>query len=50
MSGEFFEKVLLAGVDSAGSTFPAATVEEEGAYFLARQPTPEELNDQKQKK
>jgi hypothetical protein len=47
MSGEFFEKVILAGVDSAGTPFPAATVEEEGQYFLARRPTPEELDKQR---
>ena len=50
MSGEFFEKVILAGVDAAGTPFPAAEVEEKGAYFLARRPTPQELHDQKQKK
>lgn len=47
MSGEFFQKTILAGVDGSGSVFPADSCEEPGEYVLARRPTPQEWQENK---
>ena len=47
MKGAVFEKVVLAGVDGAGSVYPADFAEESGEYILARRPSPQEFEEQK---
>lgn len=47
-SNEFFERVIIAGVDADGSVYPASSCTQSGEYVLARRPSPQEFEESKE--